>query len=76
MYKILFFGTSEFAIPSLEALARDKRFEVVGVVTQPDRPFGRHAEVTPPPIKGCFAHAEVRRYDEEADHQTTRKDKR
>jgi methionyl-tRNA formyltransferase len=51
MFRIVFFGTSEFAVPSLKILARDKRFEIVGVVTQPDRPVGRHASMTPPPIK-------------------------
>ena len=50
-YRILFFGTSEFAVPSLRALAHDARFEVVGVITQPDRPVGRHATLTPPPVK-------------------------
>lgn len=44
-------GTSEFAVPSLRALAKDGRFEIVGVVTQPDRPVGRHATITPPPVK-------------------------
>lgn len=50
-FKIIFFGTSSFAIPSLRSLLTDQRFEVVGVVTQPDRPVGRHAELTPPDIK-------------------------
>ncbi|MFZ2804220.1 MAG: methionyl-tRNA formyltransferase [Patescibacteria group bacterium] len=50
-YKILFFGTSEFAVPSLRALMDDERFEIVGIVTQPDRPVGRHAELTEPPVK-------------------------
>lgn len=49
--RLLFFGTSNFATPSLTALARDGRFQIVGIVTQPDRPVGRHAELTPPPIK-------------------------
>ena len=49
--RLLFFGTSDFAVPSLTALARDGRFEIVGIVTQPDRPVGRHAELTQPPIK-------------------------
>ncbi len=39
--KIIFAGTPEFAVPSLEALTRDHRFEVLGVITQPDRPAGR-----------------------------------
>jgi methionyl-tRNA formyltransferase len=51
MIRTLFFGTSPFAVPSLEALAADERFSIVGVVTQPDRPVGRHAELTAPPIK-------------------------
>jgi methionyl-tRNA formyltransferase len=42
-------GTPEFAVPSLEALA--KRFEVVGVYTQPDKPVGRGQELRPTPIK-------------------------
>ncbi len=51
MYRIIFFGTSEFAVPSLRALLQDERFSVVSVVTQPDRPVGRHATLTAPPIK-------------------------
>jgi methionyl-tRNA formyltransferase len=48
--RIVFFGSPEFAVPSLEALVAS-RHEVVAVVTQPDRPAGRgHAE-TPPPAK-------------------------
>jgi methionyl-tRNA formyltransferase len=38
--KILFWGTPEFAVPSLRALD-DEGFDLVGVVTQPDRPAGR-----------------------------------
>jgi len=33
--KTIFFGTSEFAVPALEALRNNARFEIVGVVTQP-----------------------------------------
>ncbi|KAF4515917.1 hypothetical protein B566_EDAN000153 [Ephemera danica] len=43
-------GTPEFAIPSLEALLESDD-EVVGIVTQPDRPKGRGQVLTPPPIK-------------------------
>ena len=42
-------GSPEFAVPSLKRLARE--FNVVGVVTQPDRPSGRGRVLTPPPIK-------------------------
>lgn len=51
MTRLVFFGTSSFALPSLEALAKDPSFEIVGVVTQPDRPAGRHGTLTAPPIK-------------------------
>lgn len=50
-YKLLFLGTPDFAVPSLKALAGDSRFEIVGVVTQPDKPVGRNAIMTPPPVK-------------------------
>ncbi len=43
-------GTPDFAVPSLEALIAEK-YEVVAVVTQPDRPKGRKRELTPPPVK-------------------------
>ena len=49
--KILFFGTSSIAVPALRALVNDERFEVVGVVTQPDRPIGRKGEMQSPPVK-------------------------
>ena len=49
-YKILFFGTPEFALPSLKALIETPN-EILGVVTQPDRPKGRGRKLTPPPIK-------------------------
>jgi len=51
MSRIIFFGTGDFAVPSLTALVKDGRFDVLAVVTQPDRPVGRHATITPPPVK-------------------------
>ncbi len=51
MHRVIFFGTSEFAVPHLDALIKDKDFHVIAVVTQPDKPVGRHAVPTPPPIK-------------------------
>jgi methionyl-tRNA formyltransferase len=42
-------GTPEFAVPTLQAL--DDRHEVVGVVTQPDRPAGRGRKLTASPVK-------------------------
>ena len=49
--RIVFMGTPQFAVPSLEALLKSDD-EVVGVVTQPDRPKGRGHALAPPPIKG------------------------
>ena len=47
--RIAFFGTPEFAVPTLQALARDNYD--IAVFTQPDRPVGRKAIMTPPPVK-------------------------
>lgn len=47
--RIAFFGTPEFAVPTLRALA--KTAHTVAVFTQPDRPVGRKAIMTPPPVK-------------------------
>lgn len=47
--RVLFYGTPEFSLPTLEALI--DRHEVVGVVTQPDRPSGRGQRLTPSPVK-------------------------
>jgi methionyl-tRNA formyltransferase len=49
--RILFMGTAELACPCLEALAKLQGHELVGVVTQPDRPKGRDLKSSPPPVK-------------------------
>ena len=49
--RVCFLGTPEFAVTSLQALIDDDHFEVVGVVTQPDRPAGRKMQLTPSPVK-------------------------
>jgi len=48
--RIVFFGTPEFAVPSLRALLASQH-SVVGVVTQPDRPRGRGQRVSDSPVK-------------------------
>lgn len=48
--RIVFMGTPEFAVPSLEALLKSED-TVAGVVTQPDRPKGRGRALTPSPVK-------------------------
>lgn len=50
LVNIVFMGTPEFAVPSLEALLAEG-YHVVGVVTQPDRPQGRKKVLTPTPVK-------------------------
>jgi methionyl-tRNA formyltransferase len=47
--RVVFFGTPEFAVPTLDALLRS--YEVAGVVTQPDRPRGRGHRTTASPVK-------------------------
>ncbi len=47
--RIAFLGTPEFALPSLQALI--DRGDTLAVFTQPDRPVGRKAILTPPPVK-------------------------
>ena len=44
-------GTPEFAVPSLELLAKSEDLEVIAVITQPDKPSGRGQKLTPPPAK-------------------------
>lgn len=48
--RIVFMGTPDFAVPCLEKILADGH-EVPAVFTQPDKPVGRHATLTPPPVK-------------------------
>jgi methionyl-tRNA formyltransferase len=50
MERIVFMGTPDFSVPVLRQLI-DDGYDVVGVVTQPDRPVGRKKILTPPPVK-------------------------
>ena len=50
MTRIAFMGTPDFAVPVLDRLIEDS-YEVVLVITQPDRPKGRKKVMTPPPVK-------------------------
>lgn len=56
-YRILFMGTPEFAVPSLKALIATQ--QVVGVVTQPDRPAGRGQQLHPPAVKTAAQEAGI-----------------
>ena len=50
MTKIVFMGTPDFSVPVLQRILHDG-YEVIAVVTQPDRPVGRKRVMTPPPVK-------------------------
>ncbi|MCV9887609.1 methionyl-tRNA formyltransferase [Metabacillus halosaccharovorans] len=50
MTKIVFMGTPDFSVPILKSLI-EEGYNIVGVVTQPDRPKGRKKLLTPPPVK-------------------------
>ena len=49
--RIVFIGSPDFALPSLSTLAAARNYQVVGVVTQPDRASGRGRELKAPPVK-------------------------
>ncbi len=57
MVKIVFMGTPEFAVPALRKLIETQ--EVVGVVTQPDRPAGRGKKLRPSPVKTAAEQAGI-----------------
>jgi len=52
--RIVFIGTGEIGVPTLEALLKSEH-DVIGVVTQPDKPAGREQRIEPPPIKKALA---------------------
>ncbi|WP_319526029.1 methionyl-tRNA formyltransferase [uncultured Desulfosarcina sp.] len=52
--KIVYMGTPDFAVPPLRAL-HESGYQVVAVVTQPDRPKGRGRKLAPPPVKKTAA---------------------
>lgn len=62
--RIVFMGTSEFSVPSLQTLIA-RNFDIVGVVTQPDRPSGRGRRLTPSLVKITAARHNLRVYQPE-----------
>jgi len=52
--RIVFMGAGEIGVPTLQALLNSEH-EVVGVVTQPDKPVGRSQLIEPPPIKKALS---------------------
>ncbi|PYK56709.1 MAG: methionyl-tRNA formyltransferase [Verrucomicrobia bacterium] len=57
--RILFIGTGDIGMPTLQALLKSEH-EIVGVVTQPDKPVGRAQTIEPPPIKKALAATKIR----------------
>lgn len=57
--RIVFCGTPAFAVPTLKHLHAQSDFEIVGVITQPDRPRGRGQEVSFSPVKEAALAAKV-----------------
>ena len=62
--RIVFMGTSEFSVPSLQALIA-QNFDIMGVVTQPDRPSGRGKRLVPSPVKITASRHNLRVYQPE-----------
>jgi len=56
--RIVFIGAGEIGVPALQALLKSEH-EIVGVVTQPDKPVGRAQLIEPTPIKGTLSLAEM-----------------
>lgn len=57
--RIVFIGTGEIGLPVLHSLLRSERHQLVGVVTQPDKPAGRDLVLQAPPIKAALAGSTV-----------------
>jgi methionyl-tRNA formyltransferase len=58
--RVLFIGTGEIGVPVLRWLMESSEHELVGVVTQPDKPVGRDQRIEAPPIKAAIAGSDVR----------------
>ena len=57
--RVVFFGTPQFAVPTLEKLLEHPEFEVIGVVTQPDKRRGRGKQLIPSAIKKVAVKGEI-----------------
>ncbi len=59
--RAVFLGTPDIARHCLQAMLDDEHYEVVGVVSQPDRPAGRKLQLTPSPVKALALARNIRR---------------
>ena len=57
--RVLFIGTGEIGVPVLRWLSNSEKHELVGVVTQPDKPVGREQRIEAPPIKVALTDRDV-----------------
>jgi methionyl-tRNA formyltransferase len=57
--KIVFLGTPQFAVPTLERLLSNAAFEVMAIVTQPDKRRGRGNDLIPSPVKSIAVAHEI-----------------
>ena len=57
--RVVFMGSPDFALPGLSALAAARTYQVVGVVTQPDRASGRGRELKSPPVKNLALELDI-----------------
>jgi methionyl-tRNA formyltransferase len=57
--RVLFIGTGEIGVPVLRWLLESKEHELIGIVTQPDKPVGREQKIEAPPVKAALAGSEV-----------------
>lgn len=57
--RVLFIGTGEIGGPVLRRLMESREHELIGVVTQPDKPVGREQRIEAPPIKAALAGSDV-----------------
>ena len=62
--RIIFMGTPDFAVPSLEKLC-DNGYTLIAVYTQPDRINGRGKKITPPPVKALAMERNIPVYQPE-----------
>src|SRR6266550_324549 len=57
--RVVFIGTGEIGVPAMQALVQSSEHQVIGVVTQPDKPVGRDYRIEPPAIKKALAEAKM-----------------
>src|SRR5712691_2528516 len=57
--RVMFIGTGEIGVPTLQALLRSGQQQLTGVVTQPDKPVGRDQRIAPSPIKKALIQTKI-----------------